>query len=71
MLSTTSIIALVLALPPVITGTQYGLVKEYAGSGFFNDWDFYGSCELQIPFLFRPNSEPCMFSDDNLTNGNA
>lgn len=43
MLSTTSILALVFALPAAVRGTQYGLVKEYAGSGFFDDWNFYGS----------------------------
>lgn len=48
MLSTTSILALVLALSAVVRGTQYGLVKEYAGSSFFDDWNFYGNCELQI-----------------------
>ncbi|KAF8269396.1 glycoside hydrolase family 16 protein [Lactarius quietus] len=37
-----SILALALALPAVIRGTQYGLVKEYAGSTFFDDWNFYG-----------------------------
>ena len=61
MLSTTSILALVLALLPVIRGTQYGLVKEYAGSSFFNDWNFYGSCELQIPFYSVPTQSRACF----------
>jgi hypothetical protein len=48
MLSTTFILALVFTLPAAVRGTQYGMVKEYAGSSFFDDWNFYGSCELQI-----------------------
>ncbi len=46
MLSSNSILALALALPAVIRGSQYGLVKEYAGEHFFDEWDFYGHCEL-------------------------
>ena len=48
MISTNTILALTLALPAAIRGTQYGLVKEYAGSSFFDEWNFYGHCELQI-----------------------
>ena len=55
--SLTSILALTLALPAVITGTQYGLVKEYAGEHFFDDWDFYGHCEF-ADFGRRPLSLP-------------
>jgi len=42
MISTNTILVLALALPAVIRGTQYGLVKEYAGNSFFDDWNFYG-----------------------------
>jgi len=50
-----SFFALVLALPSVVTAVQYGLVKEYAGTNFFNDWNFYGNCEwpMAIIPLFR------------------
>lgn len=48
MLSLSSVIALTLALSVVVRGTQYSLVKEYAGEHFFDEWDFYGHCELQI-----------------------
>jgi len=37
-----SFLALALALPTIVTATQYILVKEYAGSHFFDDWSFYG-----------------------------
>ncbi|KAI9431000.1 concanavalin A-like lectin/glucanase domain-containing protein [Lactarius indigo] len=42
MLSSTSILALALALPAVIRAAEYGLVKEYVGKNFFDEWDFYG-----------------------------
>ena len=48
MIFTNTILVLALAFPAVIRGTQYELVKEYAGSTFFDDWNFYGHCELQI-----------------------
>jgi hypothetical protein len=46
--STNTILVLALGLPAAIRGTQYGLVKEYAGNTFFDEWNFYGHCELQI-----------------------
>ena len=45
MMSPRLILALVLALPSVVRAAQYSLVKEYAGTNFFDDWDFYGNCE--------------------------
>ncbi|KAH9022296.1 concanavalin A-like lectin/glucanase domain-containing protein [Lactarius hengduanensis] len=42
MLSSTAFLALALALPAVIRAAEYGLVKEYAGKNFFDEWDFYG-----------------------------
>lgn len=33
-------------LPAVVQATSYGLVKEYVGSTFFDDWNFYGNCAL-------------------------
>ncbi|KAJ6602233.1 glycoside hydrolase family 16 protein [Mycena sp. CBHHK59/15] len=36
-----SCVALLL-LPGVLGATTYDMVKEYAGSSFFNDWNFYG-----------------------------
>jgi hypothetical protein len=48
MISTNAILALALGLSAVIRGTQYGLVKEYAGNTFFDEWNFYGHCELRI-----------------------
>jgi hypothetical protein len=44
MISSRVFLALVLALPTVVTAVPYNLVKEYAGANFFNDWDFYGNC---------------------------
>jgi len=35
--------SLVLALPTIVTAVQYGLVKEYSGTTFFDDWVFYGN----------------------------
>src|SRR6266404_6870439 len=62
MLSSTSVLVLALALPAIIQGTQYGLVKEYAGTHFFDDWDFYGHCEIRsfagdrfsLPLMHHP-----------------
>ncbi|KAF7296666.1 GH16 domain-containing protein [Mycena chlorophos] len=31
------------ALPSVLGATTYSMVKEYSGSGFFDDWNFYGN----------------------------
>lgn len=28
-----------------VRGAQYGLVKDYSGPSFFNDWEFYNHCE--------------------------
>ncbi|KAI0265538.1 glycoside hydrolase family 16 protein [Gloeopeniophorella convolvens] len=43
MVSSRSVLALALALPALVKATQYGLVKQYAGTNFFDDWDFYGN----------------------------
>ncbi|KAI0275928.1 hypothetical protein BGY98DRAFT_1090403 [Russula aff. rugulosa BPL654] len=43
MISSTVFLALLLALPTIVTAVQYNLVKEYAGANFFNDWNFYGN----------------------------
>jgi hypothetical protein len=51
MISRRSFLALVLALPGVVTAVQYGLVKEYAGTNFFNGWDFYGNCEWPMTII--------------------
>jgi hypothetical protein len=44
MLSSRLSLALALALPTLVTATQYSIVKEYAGTNFFDDWNFYGNC---------------------------
>jgi hypothetical protein len=44
MISSRVFLALVLALPTIVTAVQYNIVREYAGANFFNDWDFYGNC---------------------------
>jgi len=43
MISPRSFLALVLALPSVVIAVQYNLVKEYAGTNFFDNWNFYGN----------------------------
>lgn len=53
-----------LLLPAVVRATSYGLVKEYSGSTFFDDWDFYGNCTpvLSPSFIvFLPC--PCAVQD--------
>ncbi|KAI9430999.1 glycoside hydrolase family 16 protein [Lactarius indigo] len=42
MVPSTSIL-LALGLPSLVRGTQYALIKEYAGKNFFDDWDFFGN----------------------------
>ena len=44
MLSSRLFLAFVLALPTIVTAVEYNLVKEYAGTNFFDDWNFYGNC---------------------------
>ena len=53
---------------------QYQMVKEYAGSGFFNDWDFYNNCTSRLLLKPLPRgithlSDPTLV--DNLTNGDV
>ncbi|TFY77831.1 hypothetical protein EWM64_g6179 [Hericium alpestre] len=43
MVAAKSACALVLALLPTIASAQYNLVKQYQGSSFFDDWDFYNN----------------------------
>ncbi|KAJ7205979.1 glycoside hydrolase family 16 protein [Mycena pura] len=38
-----SLLHTVILLPTVLAATTYTLVKEYSGSTFFDDWNFYGS----------------------------
>ncbi|KAH8986490.1 concanavalin A-like lectin/glucanase domain-containing protein [Lactarius akahatsu] len=38
-------ILLTLGLPALVRGTQYALIKEYAGTNFFDDWDFFGNID--------------------------
>ncbi|KAH9022295.1 glycoside hydrolase family 16 protein [Lactarius hengduanensis] len=38
-------ILLTLGLPALVRGTQYTLIKEYAGKHFFDDWDFFGNVD--------------------------
>lgn len=73
MMSPRLILALVLALPSVVRAAQYSLVKEYAGTNFFNDWDFYGNCEWLTTFISLLDSPPLKRINvvDNLTNGDA
>ena len=35
--------ATILGLAALQTACAYDLVREYAGSSFFDNWDFYGS----------------------------
>ncbi|KAH9987105.1 concanavalin A-like lectin/glucanase domain-containing protein [Russula vinacea] len=43
MISSRFFLVLALALPTIVTAVQYSIVKEYAGSNFFDDWVFYGN----------------------------
>ncbi|KAJ7109083.1 glycoside hydrolase family 16 protein [Mycena crocata] len=43
MRSSTSVALLSVLLPGALAATTYDMVKEYSGSTFFDDWDFYGS----------------------------
>ena len=43
MLSSRLSVAFVLALPTIVNAVEYSLVKEYAGTNFFDDWDFSGN----------------------------
>ncbi|KAJ7134267.1 glycoside hydrolase family 16 protein [Mycena epipterygia] len=42
MLSPSSVAILSVLLPSALAATTYDMVKEYSGSTFFNDWNFYG-----------------------------
>ncbi|KAF7299455.1 GH16 domain-containing protein [Mycena indigotica] len=37
-----SLLSVAALIPFSLAGTSYSLVKEYAGSTFFDEWDFYG-----------------------------
>lgn len=54
------------------SSTQYGLVRDYSGSRFFDGWSFYGSCALLLFFssslLFYAEQRDLV---DNVTNGDA
>jgi hypothetical protein len=62
-----------LSLLPLVqpgAAANYGLIKEYAGQNFFNDWTFYDHCKFSIrtrPY-YQDLGAPV---DDNLTNGDA
>jgi hypothetical protein len=56
MVTSRSILTLVLALSSVVTGAQYSLVKEYAGTHFFDDWDYYGNCEWPMTITLPSDS---------------
>lgn len=45
MRSTTTASLLLLAAPAMVTATSYNLAKEYSGTSFFDEWNFYGNCE--------------------------
>ena len=32
------------------TADTYDMVKEYAGTNFFDEWTFYDHCELEVYF---------------------
>ncbi len=48
-------ILLALGLPALVRGTQYTLIKEYAGTRFFDGWDFFGNCESRCVTRFTPS----------------
>ena len=72
MVSWRSTIFLALGLPALrlVRGTQYNLIKQYAGANFFDDWDFYGNCELRLCLALKV-TDIHMSTVDNLTHGNA
>jgi hypothetical protein len=71
----TSPLALIsaLVLPPIqltAATATYNMVKAYAGSTFFDDWQFYDHCRYLL--LTQANNNPSVYSAvDNLTNGDA
>lgn len=56
MVTSSPVLTLVLALSSVVTAAQYSLVKEYAGTQFFDNWDFYGNCEWPMNTTPLPDS---------------
>lgn len=36
--------------PILATADMYDMVKEYAGTNFFDEWTFYDYCELDVYF---------------------
>jgi hypothetical protein len=60
----------VLPLSKPVSAASYNMVKEYAGSGFFNDWTFYDHCMFFFTTLgFYAHGSSNL--DDNLTNGDV
>lgn len=48
------LVTLCLNIVAPVAGASYDIVKDFAGSSFFDDWDFFGSCEC---FLQSNNKE--------------
>lgn len=56
MVTSRPILTLVMALSSVVTAAQYSLVKEYGGTHFFDNWEFYGNCEWPMTITLLRDS---------------
>lgn len=63
----------VLALLPIQCLAQYSLVRDYSGSGFFDEWNFFGNgtCLTSVLAYFLVQNSHWHFAADNLTSGDS
>lgn len=47
------VVTLCLNVVAPVAGASYNIVKDFAGSTFFDDWDFFGSCEFLLQSKVR------------------
>ena len=59
-------LAAIVSLATAANAANYTLVKDYSGSSFFDDWDFYGDSNVGVNNTAWNGSAPF----DDLTNGN-
>ena len=58
-------LAAIVSLATAANAANYTLVKDYSGSSFFDDWDFYGDSNVGVNNTAWNGSAPF----DDLTNG--
>jgi hypothetical protein len=71
MMRTTTACFLSLVVPTIVNATQYNLLKDYSGQTFFDEWNYYGSCEFNFHCLVTSDPHGSRNPVDNLTNGDA